>query len=56
MARIDALAPEDRSVIRRAAVFGLSFHPRMLAWFTDGDQRCAAGPRDVGEIAGALRR
>ncbi|MBK7743754.1 MAG: tetratricopeptide repeat protein [Betaproteobacteria bacterium] len=35
MARIDALAPEDRAVVRRAAVFGLTFHPRMLAWFDD---------------------
>ncbi len=32
MARIDALRPEDRNVVRRAAVFGLTFHPRMLAW------------------------
>ncbi len=36
LARIDALAPEDRAVVRRAAVLGLTFHPRMLAWF-DGD-------------------
>ena len=37
LARIDALSPEDRAVVRRAAVFGLSFHPRMLAWFDDED-------------------
>ena len=37
MARIDALAPDDRALVRRAAVFGLTFHPRMLAWFADGD-------------------
>ena len=36
LARIDALAPDDRAVVRRAAVFGLTFHPRMLAWF-DGE-------------------
>ena len=35
MARIDALAPEDRTLVRRAAVFGLTFHPRMLSWFAD---------------------
>ena len=29
------LAPEDRALVRRAAVFGLTFHPRMLAWFAD---------------------
>jgi class 3 adenylate cyclase/tetratricopeptide (TPR) repeat protein len=38
MARIDGLAPEDRAIIRCAAVFGLSFHPRMLAWLAgEGD-------------------
>ena len=37
MARIDALAPDDRALVRRAAVFGLTFHPRMLAWFADDD-------------------
>ncbi len=35
MARIDALAPGDRTLIRRAAVFGLTFHPRMLSWLVD---------------------
>jgi class 3 adenylate cyclase/tetratricopeptide (TPR) repeat protein len=35
LARIDALPPEDRALVRRAAVFGLTFHPRMLAWFDD---------------------
>ena len=35
MARIDALDPEHRALVRRAAVFGLTFHPRMLAWFVD---------------------
>ena len=35
MAQIDGLAPEDRAVVRRAAVFGLTFHPRMLAWFEE---------------------
>ncbi len=35
MARIDALAPEERTLLRRAAVFGLTFHPRMLSWFAD---------------------
>ena len=31
MARIDALDPEDRDLVRRAAVLGLSFDPRRLA-------------------------
>jgi class 3 adenylate cyclase/tetratricopeptide (TPR) repeat protein len=37
MARIDALTPDDRAVLRRAAVFGLTFHPRMLEWLGAGD-------------------
>ena len=32
MARIDALTPDDRAFLRRAAVFGIAFHPRMLEW------------------------
>jgi tetratricopeptide (TPR) repeat protein len=35
MAQIDNLSPDDRSVVRRAAVFGITFHPRMLGWFAD---------------------
>ncbi len=31
MARIDALAPGDGAIVRRAAVLGLSFHPRRLS-------------------------
>ena len=45
MARIDALAPDDRTLVRRAAVFGLTFHPRMLAWLDvdeDSDRRTHA--------------
>jgi predicted ATPase/class 3 adenylate cyclase len=39
MAQIDGLAPEDRALVRRAAVFGLTFHPRMLSWLTeDGEE------------------
>jgi class 3 adenylate cyclase/tetratricopeptide (TPR) repeat protein len=30
LAVVDRLAPEDRSLVRRAAVLGLSFHPRFL--------------------------
>jgi class 3 adenylate cyclase/tetratricopeptide (TPR) repeat protein len=38
MAQIDALAPEDRALVRRASVFGLTFHPRMLEWLAmDGE-------------------
>ena len=34
-AQLDGLAPEDCAVVRRAAVFGLRFHPKMLAWFAE---------------------
>ena len=44
MARIDALAPEDRALVRRAAVFGQKFHPRMLAWFADEYDGPLPGP------------
>ena len=44
MARIDALRPEDRSVVRRAAVFGLTFHPRMLAWLDAEGSTTAPDP------------
>jgi predicted ATPase len=36
MARIDGLTPEDRALVRRAAVLGQTFHPRMLSWLDDG--------------------
>ncbi len=39
MARIDALAPDDRALLRHAAVFGLTFHPRMLDWLDLEGQR-----------------
>lgn len=38
MARIDRLDVGDRAVLRRAAVLGLSFHPRMLTWLTLDDE------------------
>ena len=43
MAQIDSLSREDRDVVRHAAVFGLTFHPRMLAWFAD-DEFAAPAP------------
>ncbi len=42
MARIDALTPDDRAVLRRAAVLGLTFHPRMLAWLDESESSRAA--------------
>jgi tetratricopeptide (TPR) repeat protein len=43
MAHIDSLSREDRDVVRHAAVFGLTFHPRMLAWLAD-DEFSAPAP------------
>lgn len=37
MARIDRLAPHDRTLVRRASVLGVSLHPRTLAWVLDDD-------------------
>jgi class 3 adenylate cyclase/tetratricopeptide (TPR) repeat protein len=42
MARIDALMPEDRDLVRRAAVLGLTFHPRMLSWFAEESEASIA--------------
>ncbi|HEU4356467.1 MAG TPA: adenylate/guanylate cyclase domain-containing protein [Actinomycetota bacterium] len=35
MARIDQLPPADRSLLRRASVLGVSFHPRLLSVVLD---------------------
>jgi tetratricopeptide (TPR) repeat protein len=43
VAQIDDLAPGDRAVVRRAAVLGNTFHPRMLAWLAGEGER-AGGP------------
>ena len=48
MAQIDALSPDDRAIVRRAAVFGLTFHPRMLGWFADEGEGTVP-PADVWE-------
>jgi class 3 adenylate cyclase/tetratricopeptide (TPR) repeat protein len=45
MAQIDSLSPEDRVVVRHASVFGLTFHPRMVAWF-EGEEGFAT-PSDA---------
>ncbi len=44
MAQIDSLSREDRDVVRHASVFGLTFHPRMLAWFAGEDEFSAPAP------------
>lgn len=43
MAQIDSLAPEERTLVRHAAVLGLTFHPRMLSWFAEDGEGPAAG-------------
>ena len=51
MTQIDTLPPEDRALVRRVAVFGLTFHPRMLSWlYTDED-----GPAPGAEALNKLR-
>jgi class 3 adenylate cyclase/tetratricopeptide (TPR) repeat protein len=44
MARIDALTPQDRALVRRAAVFGLTFHPRNVAWLAEEGEATVPGP------------
>ena len=38
-------------MVRRASVFGLTFHPRMLAWFTDDEE----GPPPAADVWERLR-
>ena len=54
MARVDALSPDDRSLIRRAALFGASFDPRMLAWVLDDET--VPGPRHGAARPSSSRR
>jgi tetratricopeptide (TPR) repeat protein len=51
LSRIDALSPEDRALVRRASVFGLTFHPRMLAWFDDPEDGAPPGDESWARIA-----
>lgn len=44
IARIDALTPQDRAIVRRAAVFGLTFHPRNLAWLSEDADSAPGAP------------
>ncbi|HEY2775102.1 MAG TPA: adenylate/guanylate cyclase domain-containing protein, partial [Candidatus Binatia bacterium] len=53
MAQIDSLSREERSVVRHAAVFGLTFHPRMVAWF-DGEEGFSAPAAAVWNAIGDL--
>ncbi|HEX7273053.1 MAG TPA: adenylate/guanylate cyclase domain-containing protein [Casimicrobiaceae bacterium] len=51
MATIDSLSPEERTVVRHAAVFGLTFHPRMLAWFA-GEEGFSTPPQTIWDRIG----
>ena len=55
MARIDRLDAADRALVRRAAVLGLSFHPRFLADVLEGLVE-PPDERDLGAAVRALRR
>ena len=54
MARIDALDPEDARPVRRAAVLGLSFHPRRLRG-RDRAGRAGARRSRLGAAVGGVR-
>ena len=49
MARVDALSPDDRSLVRRASLFGATFDPRMLAWVLDDET--VPGPATWGRLS-----
>jgi class 3 adenylate cyclase/tetratricopeptide (TPR) repeat protein len=50
MAQIDALAPGDRALVRRASVFGNTFHPRMLEWLAIDSEFKAPDPAVWGRL------
>jgi predicted ATPase len=56
IAQIDSLSPEERAVVRHAAVFGLTFHPRMLAWFAEDDEFSAPTPAVWARLADLFAR
>ena len=51
-----AFRAEVRAFVRRAAVFGLTFHPRMLEWFAEeeGGASMADVPQRLGDLFEAL--
>src|SRR5262249_3937412 len=49
MAALDSLSPEERTVVRHAAAFGLTFHPRMVAWF-EGEEGFTVPPASVWNV------
>ena len=56
MARIDSLTPNDRTLLRRAAVFGLTFHPRMLEWLDVDEVKRSPDDCRLATAARILRR
>ena len=56
MTRIDTLAPEDRALVRRVAVFGLTFHPRMLSWLYSEEDGPAPDAAALSRAARTVRR
>jgi class 3 adenylate cyclase/predicted ATPase len=50
MAQIDALSSADRALVRRASVFGITFHPRMLEWLAGDDEFTAPDPEVWGRL------
>src|SRR4030095_14836603 len=44
MAQIDALAPEDRALVRRASVLGTTFHRWMREWLAIDGEFSSPGP------------
>jgi tetratricopeptide (TPR) repeat protein len=56
MTQIDALSPDDRALVRRASVFGLTFHPRMIEWLAVDDEFVPPDASVWDRLAGILER
>ena len=50
MTQIDTLAPDDRAMVRRAAVLGMTFHPRMLSWLYGEDEGPPPGEAELARL------
>ncbi len=50
MTQIDTLAPDDRAMVRRAAVLGMTFHPRMVAWLYGEDEGPPPGEAELARL------
>ena len=52
MTQIDTLPPDDRALVRRVAVFGHTFHPRMVSWLYNEEDGPAPDATALNRLGG----